>query len=56
MKFINFSYSQEYKRMELVDLAGLEKVKESKKKKSGNMADAVNSTEKIRTWVSILTL
>ena len=37
-----------------MDLASLEKAKESKKKTKGkgNMADAVNSTEKIRTWVS----
>jgi hypothetical protein len=43
--------------MDLVDLAGLEKAKESKKKKKQtNMSDAVNSTEKIRTWVSQLTI
>ena len=46
--------------IELADLAKLEKAKEAKKgkgKAKGNMADAVNSTEAIRKWVtSLITL
>jgi magnesium-transporting ATPase (P-type) len=38
----------------LVDLASLEKAKEAKKKKKAKMSDAVNSTEKIRTWTEHL--
>lgn len=45
-------FSQEYQRLELAQLSALDKDgKEDAKKKEKSLKSAVNSTEKIRTWV-----